>query len=712
MLLAALAILTAHAAPVQAVITTDPIAVDGVLDEPAWALAEPVTEFLRFIPSEGGAPPGSTEVRFLQDDTNLYIGVRVSAVAEPVRARYSPRESINEDDQVGVYLDTFRDRRSGYIFYFNPLGIQQDIRFSTGQWNMAWDTVIRSRGLVTTDGYEIEIAVPFRSLKYPAAAGAQEWGLLLTRKIPGEGAKYSYPRQERDHPQLFEQAATLVLTPPKRGSGLELMPTLTAIQSGERERRAAPMVWNGFDPWHEAVRPSLDLRFGITPNVGLAATANPDFSQVENDEIPVDLNQRFAWYFEEKRPFFLDGAEFFQDRHDLFYSRSIVEPLYGAKVTGKEGPVSIGVLHALDQSPLPTFNENPTPGFDEEDVEDRLASNVVARAALDAFDSGHVGVLIADKRILGDDLVQTASNDVASLEVYAPLGNRWTVSAGSTQTWTRKDGERGHWGQGNSLTLERAQGVGTGFAFEVVDITADARAETSYLTQSGISDVGSAVNHSFYFDGVLDAVVPWVAAEAIWERNGDYIFAAEAGTFFEFAGVYGIEAKVGHAWYGEEGEGVRGVYAQVNHYGQLGSAFTWAPAVYWGREMDYMGELEAADHFAAVLETSVLPTRHLRIDGIGEYESLVPESADPRQSGRARIRLNYQFTRAIGLRAIGEIAGGTEDESIARSSLLFTWLPHPGTAAWIGYAETTSLQPSARALDRTVFAKVSILARP
>ncbi|MBW2258532.1 MAG: carbohydrate binding family 9 domain-containing protein, partial [Deltaproteobacteria bacterium] len=251
MLLAALAILTAHAAPVHAVEATGSIAVDGVLDEASWALAEPVTEFLRFIPSEGGAPPGVTEVRFLQDDTNLYVGVRVSAVTEPVRARYSPRESINEDDQVGLYLDTFRDRRSGYIFYFNPLGIQQDIRFNAGRWNPAWDTVLRSRGRVTEDGYEIEIAVPFRSLKYPSTQGAQEWGLLLTRRVPGEGAKYSHPPQERDHPQLFDQATTLVLTPPKRGSGLELMPTLTAIQTGEREARDEPMSWTGFDPWHQ-----------------------------------------------------------------------------------------------------------------------------------------------------------------------------------------------------------------------------------------------------------------------------------------------------------------------------------------------------------------------------------------------------------------------------------------------------------------------------
>jgi hypothetical protein len=468
------------------------------------------------------------------------------------------------------------------------------------------------------------------------------------------------------------------------------------------------MSWSGFDPWHQAVRPSLDLRFGITPNVGAAATVYPDFSQVEHDEIPIDLTQRFETWFEERRPFFLEGAELFQDRHELLYSRSIVEPLYGLKVTGKEGPVSLGVLHALDQSPQATFHESGTPGFNEEDLVDHLASNVVARTAVEAFGSGHIGLLVADKRILTRGLVQTAANDVASFEVYAPLGGRWTLAGESTQSWTVKNGERGRWGQGNSLAIQRAQGVGTGFGFEVVDITTDSRSETAYLPQTGISGAGGWVNHFFEFDGVLDLIVPWGTVEGVVERNGDYVSVAEVGTYFQLGGVYSIEAELGHVFFGEEEARTHGWYVELEHDGQLGSALVWSPQVYWGRELDY-DRLVPADHFAVALEASVLPTRHLRIDGIGEYESLAPESEDPERAARTRIRLNYQFTRAIGLRAIGEIAGSTGEETVAVSSLLFTWLPHPGTAAWIGYAETT---PSPKALDRTVFAKMSILARP
>lgn len=121
------------------------IRVDGVLDEAEWAAASPVTDFARFQPTGGGAPPGTTEVRFLADDRNLYVGVRVRGADYPIRARISPREQIFADDQIGLYLDPFGESQSGYIFYLNALGIQEDTRHSGGQgfeaWNMSWDTL-------------------------------------------------------------------------------------------------------------------------------------------------------------------------------------------------------------------------------------------------------------------------------------------------------------------------------------------------------------------------------------------------------------------------------------------------------------------------------------------------------------------------------------------------------------------------------------------
>lgn len=179
----------AAASPATVTSTEEPIVIDGRLDEESWARATPITDFEKFIPTDGGPPPGRTEVRFLQDDKNLYMGVRVSEADYDVRARISRREDVNADDQIGLYLDTFRDQRTGYMLYFNARGVQQDLRIGPGFASMAWDTVMRSKGTATDDGYTLEVAIPWRSIKYPRPESEQTWGIILTRKIPAKGAK-------------------------------------------------------------------------------------------------------------------------------------------------------------------------------------------------------------------------------------------------------------------------------------------------------------------------------------------------------------------------------------------------------------------------------------------------------------------------------------------------------------------------------------------
>ena len=318
----------------------------------------------------------------------------------------SPAERINADDQIGVMIDTFNDQRTGYIFT-NPFGIQQDLRFNNGEWNFFWNTVLVSEGHATDDGYEIEIAIPFRSLKYPTVDDAQDWGIILQRVTPQNGSKYAFPPLDRGHPQLFAQAATLQgVQPAPRGSGVEILPSFTAIQQWDRETTSQEMTWDGIDPWHKTLRPSLDGRFGLGPTVGLTTTINPD-SQVEGDVTPIAINQRFAFYFPERRPFFLDGAEFFSRgvssrfrrqtstiptfsrSLNTLYSRSIVEPVGGLKVTGRSGAWSIGVLNAVDQSPSQTVNEAPTPGFSDEEVDGKLAASVM-RLKRDIGRDGHL----------------------------------------------------------------------------------------------------------------------------------------------------------------------------------------------------------------------------------------------------------------------------------------------------------------------------------
>jgi len=686
------------------------IVIDGHLDEPAWQEAAPITKFVKFAPTEGGEPPGPTEVRIVHDDHALYIAVRMDH-GRRVRYRWAPREDLNQDDQIGIFLDTFREEYAGYVFYFNPIGVQQDLRVNSERWNFYWDAVHESKGTVDGTAWNLEVAIPFSSLKYPAGTGPQEWGLFVQRIDIDTLATYSFPETERGAAALFAGAEPLRLEPPPRGSGLEIVPSLTAIQQGSREP-GEPMEWTGFDKPLEAFRPSLDLRFGITPNIGFTGTVNPDFSQVENDETPIELNQRFAFWFEERRPFFLDGADLFEDRAGLLYSRSIVEPIGGIKVGGKEGPISIGVLHAIDRSPAASIHEFGSPGFSEEEVEGAWAANTVARVVTEAFGSGAVGVSFADKRILRlhPEQDDTAGfNDALVIDTYAPLPRRW-ILAGSLMGSLTGDGRNPMiGGAGGELHFGRLSGVGTGGFVAGKYTTEGLRFETGFEPQSGYGEVVTGVDHTFE-PPVFDTVAPGVEGGLHLEDDGDGWYWAQAEVEAH-AGAHGLGA-----WVVRQGEWLDDVRVDGWHVG----GWYWTRPTAW-LEMNPSGETQRvldyqrmapAQLTAADLRMTLWPTRHIRFDSSFGLRWLAPEEDDIERSTRLRGKVGYQFTQTLGTRVIAEYAAGSDVDDAFTGSVLLTWLLHPGTGVWVGYAEAATLAGKYEVTERTVFVKASVLIRP
>jgi hypothetical protein len=701
----------AFAAPVaQVVSTAGPITVDGALDEAAWADAPPVTAFARYQPVDGGPPAGLTEVRFLQDERALYIGVRVSGVDYRVRARPSPRELLNADDQIGLYLDTFDDQRTGYVFYTNPLGVQQDIRHNNGRWNVDWDTQYRTRGRVTDDGYELEIALPWRSVRYPSGGDEQEWGLIITRKIPSEGAKYSFPQTERNHPRLFQQAARLVgVRPGSRGTGLELAPALTLADT-----KLPPPPPGAPPPGPEPalLRPSLDARYAITPDLGAALTLNPDFSQVESDIRDVRLNARFAYQFPERRPFFLDGIDAFEDRPSTLYTRSIAEPLYGVKLSGRQDGLSVGLVHALDRAPLPSFHERGAPGFDADDVDGALASTTMARVQQDAFGAGYVGFTVADKRLIG----RSGHFDIGALDMVAPLGDRWVAGWSSAHSVT---GERSGsaldvlWGQQNEASLVRASGVGTGVDLSVLDRGDGFRNEVGFVNQSALTRGAATVDHTFTPGGRIDTITPSLTGVAQEERNPERDHYRELSTrpVVVVDGVHSVWVGGGLTDVRERLAQAPGRFATVGYSGQVGAVIEWTPQLTIARGFDY-ALLEPADDLSAAVDLT-LRAGGLRVDTTGRLDRHRPLSAAPQRASFWRTRVNAQFNRSLGVRLVTEHTDGTElDTAQLRTSALLTWLYVPGTAAYLGVSEDLSLDGSGRSLERSLFAKVSVLWRP
>jgi hypothetical protein len=710
-----------------------PIVIDGSLDDDGWARAAPVTSFQRFLPTPGGAHDSQTEVRVAQDDKHLYVGVRVTGTSHPPVARIAPREDINNDDQIGIYVDPFHDGRGGYIFYFNAHGIQQDVRFAFGQWYPAWNTVLFAEGSIRDDGYTLEVAIPFRSLRYPDVEGSrgaasQTWGVMVTRKIPDEGIKLAWPELQPNHPRLFAQAASLRgVRPPEQGTGLEIQPVLAATHQMAREEPTAPLDWTGDDlPWTDSVRPGVDARWAITPDLGIATTINPDFSQVEGDIQQINLNQRFAFFYPEQRPFFLNGLEAYTDTTETLYTRSVVDPLYGVKLSGRQGPLGLGFLHALDQSPQATIHELGSPGFEEDEVTDRVASTTFARTRFDVVENGYIGLSVADKRMLeapdflgptdGSPPPTTTSgyNDLAIADAQVPIGETWTITgfAGGSISGNETEAIQGF---GEGITIRRSPPLGTGGRLSLSDRTEGFRNEMGFLTQSGITNGGGDLFQRIQLGDGKSTYTPLVASEFFEERDGDAQRAISTSHAFNLNGIHRPELTAELRSYEQAGVQMQGWSSELEYAGRINNALSVRSRASTGRELDF-GLLVPAVSYRGNIDLVVRPTTRLRVDAFYVRQWYQPDGDDLARASRIYTRLNYQLNRAWGMRVVGATTRGDELEAEpVFASFLLTWLKSPGTEAYLGAtwnsARNSSLPSEDGLQEQVVFAKFSKLFR-
>jgi len=339
--------------------------VDGRLDEPVWRQAALLTGFSQFFPDDQVAARDSTEVLVWYSATALHVGIRAWAPAGTVRATLADRDKITQDDNVQLFLGTYNDSRQALVFGVNPFGIQGDgVLTETGAQSgggflanttakareatdLAPDYVWQSKGRLTPEGYEVELAIPFKSLRYRRDA-EQAWQLNVVRTVQATGHEETWTPARRASASFLAQSGRLTgLRDLQRGLTLDVIPTVTSSVLGAPGTPAGA----GAVPWRYAA-PAQELggslRWGLTSNLTLAGTANPDFSQVEADATQYSLDPRVAVFFPERRPFFLESEEQFTTPNRLIYTRRIVQPVAASKLTGKHGGFDIGVLAAAD----------------------------------------------------------------------------------------------------------------------------------------------------------------------------------------------------------------------------------------------------------------------------------------------------------------------------------------------------------------------------
>lgn len=330
----------------------EPVVIDGVLDEPVWQQAARLDGFHQYQPSDGRAAQERTEVLVWYAANALMVGIRAHAAdVGSLRATRADRDKIGNDDRVLLYLDTFNDRRRAFMFGVNALGVQLDGVRTEGAVSAANpfggsvdynpDFFYESKGRVTGGGYEVELRIPFKSLRLPGL-GAQAWGFNAHRFSPSTGYEDTWTDVRRAGASFIAQGGTLTgFHGLERGVVTEMQPFITSAAGGTRGPDGR------FQRGNATTSGGVNLRLGFT-QVSLDATLNPDFSQVESDAGLVTVNERFALFVPDKRPFFLEGSELFATPNQLVYTRRLVDPSIGGKVTGKLGSYSVALLSALD----------------------------------------------------------------------------------------------------------------------------------------------------------------------------------------------------------------------------------------------------------------------------------------------------------------------------------------------------------------------------
>ena len=380
---------------------------DGELNEPDWAAAALLTGFSQYSPNDGVAARDSTDVLVWYSPTALHIGIRAFAAPGTVRATLADRDKISQDDNVQLFLGTYGDSRQALVFSVNPFGIQSDgVLNETGaatgggflggapktreSADLAPDYLWKSKGHLTDWGYEVEIAIPFKSLRYGTSI-EQQWQLHVMRTVQATGFEDSWAPAKRAGASFLAQSGRLNgLRDLRRGITVDVIPTVTSSSVGTPSASA----WT-----YSTSRPELggSVRWGVTSNLTIAGTANPDFSQVESDATQFSLDPRVAVFFPERRPFFLESQEQFSTPNRLIYTRRVTQPIAATKLTGKQRGFDIGLLSAIDSKDA-SFDARHAPLFN------------LVRLQHDVGPQSRLGLVYTDKvdgrhwnRVLGAD---------------------------------------------------------------------------------------------------------------------------------------------------------------------------------------------------------------------------------------------------------------------------------------------------------------------
>ncbi len=716
------------------------IIIDGVLDEDAWLDAPVLTGFTQFDPVEGVPATQRTEARVLLTDDAIYFSVKAyDDVEGGVRATLGDRDSYGySDDYVRFIVDTFNDRRRGYVIMVNPLGVQQDGLWVVGgggrrerrmgppiDWNpdFVWD----SDGQVHDWGYSVEVKLPLKSIKFREAE-VQDWGLQVERRIARNGYSESWAPVTANVANRMEQFGRLTgLSDLDAGLFLEINPVQTFSQQGVYDADAGALQRGGIDGDF-----GLNLTYGITSNLTLDGTYNPDFSQVEADAGQIRVNERFALYLREKRPFFLEGTEIFRLPQQLVYTRSIINPVGGAKIQGKIGSFNAGFLSAVDDVSSPEgLAESAHPVVN------------IFRLRRDLGTTSNVGLVYTDRTHNVDRF-----NRVAGIDGRFQFQQRYTMTllaAGSRTAEGTSDRTTG------SLVSAQFARSGRNLQFDasMLDVTDDFLAGSGFIRRTGTTNVRSSVSYNFRGNpgDLLERWGPSLEVEgfwdhdAFWQRNWAEERRMRLGGSLSFRNNITIWGNYSRSYFQFNPQDYAGLFAMAPDGGSVpflpdqslfqglnsGTLFIWVSPFDKVRGnvrvtrsetplFDFITDtpVDIADSWSGNASLNLFLTTNLSSELEVTHTSLFRQRDGSLYSSATipRVRAQYQFNRALFVRAIVEYGSqergvlmtptagqevsycsstscralqGSETNDFSIETLL-SYEPTPGTVFFVGYS--------------------------
>jgi hypothetical protein len=689
---------------------------DFLAMKPSPAMEGKMAEVEGFIQNDphDGAPASQRTVVYVgYDSKNLYV-VFVAFDSQPdlIRGRLTRRDNTYDDDRVEIMLDSFHDRRRAYVFDCNPLGIQLDQLYTEGSGSDdSFDTLWDSKGKVTSQGYVVWIAIPFRSLRFPA--GNQNWGLIFQRFVPRLNEVSTWPRVSSSVAGMLNQEGAM--TAPERvspGRNLQLTPygVFRSFRSLDNRDPAHPV----FESRDFQSRVGFEAKYVAKDRFVIDAALNPDFSQVESDQPQVTVNQRFAVFFPEKRQLFLENGSFFSTPINLLYTRNIADPFFVGRLTAKIGPYAVGALFADDRSPgeaVPVGD--PLVG--------KRAYFTVIRLNRDVGKGSTVGVIYADRESQG------AFNRVGGVDLNWKLGKNWDGNAQAITSSTQLLTDNGagkpisysyQAGPAYSAFVERA-GRQLYFNVGFNDTSPGFVTNTGFFLRPDVRQYNTFIRYNFRPEGKhLISHGTGISHDAIWSHNGarleeflnaNYHFQLERQTF---VGVF-FNLKRERLRPSDFSALTANQDYPINHRGVFFNTafFKWLSAngeTGWGTETNYVPATGPpvsvrANYFNGGV--TLRPVNQLTIDNTYLLTRLraARDSSGVFDNHIIRSRWNYQISRELSIRFITQY--NTTLPNPARTSLLdgkqlnfdflISYLLHPGTAFYIGYnSDIENINPS------------------